>query len=113
MLIAMATLFQKDGISSHTIVQLILIQPFSPQLNPWRWQEKDSKSQYFTPFGGGKRLCPGRELARLEISVFLHHLVTRYSWEPVEKDRPLIFPRVRMMKGYPVVVRKLRKSDYE
>ncbi|KAJ7565943.1 hypothetical protein O6H91_02G082300 [Diphasiastrum complanatum] len=87
--------------------------PNPKQLNPWRWQEKDSKSQYFTPFGGGKRLCPGMELARLEISVFLHHLVTRYSWEPVEKDRPLIFPRVRMMKGYPVVVRKLRKPDYE
>lgn len=32
----------------------------------------------FTPFGGGQRLCPGLELSRLEISIFLHHLVTTY-----------------------------------
>lgn len=34
----------------------------------------------FTPFGGGQRLCPGLELSRLEISVFLHHLVTTFSY---------------------------------
>lgn len=33
----------------------------------------------FTPFGGGQRLCPGFELSRLEISIFLHHLVTTYE----------------------------------
>lgn len=33
----------------------------------------------FTPFGGGQRLCPGLELSRLEISIFLHHLVTSYG----------------------------------
>lgn len=32
----------------------------------------------FTPFGGGQRLCPGIELSRLEIAIFLHHLVTTY-----------------------------------
>jgi len=34
----------------------------------------------FTPFGGGQRLCPGYELARVELSVFLHHLVTRFRY---------------------------------
>ena len=32
----------------------------------------------FTPFGGGQRLCPGLELSRLEISIFLHYLITSY-----------------------------------
>ncbi|OVA02678.1 Cytochrome P450 [Macleaya cordata] len=56
--------------------------------NPWRWQSNNSassssssigNSNLFTPFGGGPRLCPGYELSRVEISVFLHHLVTRFS----------------------------------
>ncbi|XP_023526890.1 3-epi-6-deoxocathasterone 23-monooxygenase [Cucurbita pepo subsp. pepo] len=46
--------------------------------NPWRWQDKDSNSLNFTPFGGGQRLCPGLELARLETSIFLHHFVTEF-----------------------------------
>lgn len=34
----------------------------------------------FTPFGGGQRLCPGLDLARLEASIFLHHLVTNFRY---------------------------------
>lgn len=45
-------------------------------------QEKDMSTSSLTPFGGGQRLCPGLDLARLEASIFLHHLVTsfRYVW---------------------------------
>ncbi|PKA63647.1 Cytochrome P450 90D2 [Apostasia shenzhenica] len=44
--------------------------------NPWRWKDMEKMmSCSFTPFGGGQRLCPGLELARLEASIFLHHLV--------------------------------------
>ncbi|TYK03756.1 3-epi-6-deoxocathasterone 23-monooxygenase-like [Cucumis melo var. makuwa] len=46
--------------------------------NPWRWQGKDSNNLNFTPFGGGQRLCPGLELARLEASIFLHHFITEF-----------------------------------
>ncbi|KAJ0984110.1 hypothetical protein J5N97_002466 [Dioscorea zingiberensis] len=76
--------------------------------NPWRWQDKDAPLQtsggggIFTPFGGGARLCPGYELARVEISVFLHHLVTRFRWEVAEKDRLVFFPTTRTLKGYPI-----------
>jgi len=45
------------------------------------WVQKiaaGTRNNCFTPFGGGQRLCPGIELSRLELSIFLHHLVTTY-----------------------------------
>ncbi|XP_010923048.1 3beta,22alpha-dihydroxysteroid 3-dehydrogenase isoform X2 [Elaeis guineensis] len=82
--------------------------------NPWRWQTNDAVQQasgagLFTPFGGGARLCPGYELARVVISVFLHHLVTRFSWEAAE-DKLVFFPTTRTLKGYPINVCRRRKS---
>ncbi|GLJ30335.1 hypothetical protein SUGI_0600120 [Cryptomeria japonica] len=65
---------------------------------PWRWQNVESGT-YFTPFGGGPRLCTGVELAKVEIAVFLHHLVLHYGWELVESDVPLVFPFVEFEKG--------------
>ncbi|TXG52075.1 hypothetical protein EZV62_021244 [Acer yangbiense] len=46
-----------------------------------------SPGNVFTPFEGGPRLCLGYELAKVELSVFLHHLITRFSWVPVEEDK--------------------------
>jgi cytochrome P450 len=48
-------------------------------------QERDimAGSSGFTPFGGGQRLCPGVDLARLEASIFLHHLVTSFRYATV------------------------------
>jgi len=37
------------------------------------------KAGEFLPFGGGTRLCPGNDLAKLEISVFLHHFLLNYE----------------------------------
>lgn len=82
--------------------------------NPWRWQEKDAPQQtggtggLFTPFGGGPRLCPGFELARVEISIFLHYLVTHFSWDAAEQDMLVFFPTTRMLMGYPINLRRRR-----
>ncbi|KAF2296261.1 hypothetical protein GH714_037144 [Hevea brasiliensis] len=70
--------------------------------NPWRWQT----ANVFTPFGGGPRLCPGYELARVELSVFLHHLVTSFSWTPAEEDKLVFFPTTRTRKRYPINVHR-------
>lgn len=76
------------------------------QFNPWRWQEKDILSSYnFTPFGGGQRLCPGLDLARLETSIFLHQFVTNFRWV-AEEDTIVNFPTVRMKKRMPVWVKR-------
>ncbi|XP_039067551.1 cytochrome P450 90A1-like isoform X2 [Hibiscus syriacus] len=77
--------------------------------NPWRWQNNSGVScpgNVYTPFGGGPRLCPGFELARVELSVFLHHLVTRFSWEPAEEDKLVFFPTTRTQKRYPINLRR-------
>lgn len=54
-------------------------------------QEKDMMStSSFTPFGGGQRLCPGLDLARLEASIFLHHLVTSFRYGSLRLTPPVL-----------------------
>ncbi|KAI8031616.1 Cytochrome P450 90A1 [Camellia lanceoleosa] len=77
--------------------------------NPWRWQTNSGTTNsvnLFTPFGGGPRRCPGAELARVELSVFLHHLVTRFSWVPAEEDKLVFFPTTRTQKRYPIILQR-------
>uniref|UniRef100_A0A6N2K3U5 Cytochrome P450 n=1 Tax=Salix viminalis TaxID=40686 RepID=A0A6N2K3U5_SALVM len=47
------------------------------KFNPWRWKNQETRKKVM-PFGGGPRLCPGAELAKVEIAFFLHHLVLNY-----------------------------------
>ncbi|KAG6608475.1 Abscisic acid 8'-hydroxylase, partial [Cucurbita argyrosperma subsp. sororia] len=41
------------------------------------------KPNTFMPFGSGVHTCPGNELAKLEILILIHHLVTKFRWELV------------------------------
>ncbi|KAL3653471.1 hypothetical protein CASFOL_003152 [Castilleja foliolosa] len=83
--------------------------------NPWRWQSNSSttnvSTNVFTPFGGGPRRCPGAELARVELSVFLHRLVTQFSWVHEEQDKVIFFPTTRTQKRYPIVVQRLKQKQ--
>lgn len=75
--------------------------------NPWRWQSSAGCSMNnFMPFGGGPRLCTGSELAKLEMAVFLHHLVLNFHWEAAEPDHPLALPFVDFPKGLPIRVHR-------
>ncbi|TYJ31154.1 hypothetical protein E1A91_A06G178900v1 [Gossypium mustelinum] len=80
--------------------------------NPWRWKNNNlgtsCSGNFYTPFGGGPRLCPGYELARVEISVFLHHLVTQFSWVPAEEDKLVFFPTTRTQKRFPINLQRRR-----
>ncbi|XP_008775849.2 cytochrome P450 85A-like [Phoenix dactylifera] len=68
--------------------------------NPWRWLDNSMEShQHFLVFGGGGRLCPGKELGIVEVSTFLHHFVTKYRWEEVGSTKLLKFPRVEAPNG--------------
>ncbi|KAJ4766808.1 Cytochrome P450 90B1 [Rhynchospora pubera] len=77
------------------------------QFNPWRWQSRShlgATTPNFMPYGGGPRLCAGFELAKLEIAVFLHHLVLSYRWELAEPDEAIAYPFVDFQKGLPIKV---------
>ncbi|WMV15062.1 hypothetical protein MTR67_008447 [Solanum verrucosum] len=76
------------------------IYPDPYTFNPWRWLENNLEYQSsFLMFGGGTRLCPGKELGVAEISTFLHYFVTRYRWEEVGGNKLMKFPRVEAPNG--------------
>uniref|UniRef100_A0A453IKZ7 Cytochrome P450 90B1 n=1 Tax=Aegilops tauschii subsp. strangulata TaxID=200361 RepID=A0A453IKZ7_AEGTS len=65
--------------------------------NPWRWKGNASgvaQNSNFMPYGGGTRLCAGSELAKLEMAIFLHHLVLNFRWELAEPDQAFVYPFV-------------------
>ncbi|CDY63039.1 BnaCnng41300D [Brassica napus] len=45
--------------------------------------EVNPKPNTFMPFGSGVHACPGNELAKLQILIFLHDLVSKFRWEVV------------------------------
>ncbi|KAH0464995.1 hypothetical protein IEQ34_005098 [Dendrobium chrysotoxum] len=73
--------------------------------NPWRWEgQTQIISKSFTPFGGGTRLCPGFELAKVEAAIFLHHFVLNYRWRPDGEDIPMAYPYVEFPRGMPILI---------
>ncbi|KAF5175062.1 Cytochrome p450 [Thalictrum thalictroides] len=54
--------------------------------NPWRWkgQGSNTASKTFMPFGGGCRLCAGAGYTKLQMTIVLHLLVTKYRWTKIK-----------------------------
>ncbi|KAI4357143.1 hypothetical protein L6164_001110 [Bauhinia variegata] len=53
--------------------------PNPQQFIPSRWEDYNVKVGSFIPFGYGSRLCPGMDLAKLEITIFLHYFLLNYK----------------------------------
>ncbi|OVA01972.1 Cytochrome P450 [Macleaya cordata] len=85
--------------------------PDPETFDPSRFDGNGPAPYTFVPFGGGPRVCPAQEFARLQILTFMHHLVRRYKWERLHpSDEKLIFkPLALPAKGLPI---RLHHHEY-
>nr|UAK14947.1 cytochrome P450 708A13 [Iberis amara] len=81
------------------------------EFNPWRWEGKDlrSASKTFMVFGAGVRQCAGAEFSRLQISIFIHHLVTKYDFSLAEEFEFMRTPITHLPKGLPINISQSSK----
>ncbi|CAN1341555.1 Ent-kaurenoic acid oxidase 2, partial [Linum perenne] len=64
------------------------IFPKARDFDPSRWDNHTPKAGSFLPFGAGSHMCPGNDLAKIEIAAFLHYFLVNYEMERVNPDCP-------------------------
>lgn len=79
--------------------------PEPEKFDPSRFKGNGPAPYTYVPFGGGPRMCPGQEYARVEILVFMYNIVTRFKWEKIIPDENIIVdPLPKLAKGLPVCI---------
>ncbi|XP_047309649.1 beta-amyrin 28-monooxygenase-like [Impatiens glandulifera] len=77
--------------------------PKPEEFDASRFDGQPLQPNTFVPFGGGPRMCPGKEYARIEILIFMHCLVKRFRWETIIPNEKLIVDaRFSPEKGLPI-----------
>ncbi|KAJ3363767.1 hypothetical protein GGF31_000701 [Allomyces arbusculus] len=59
--------------------------------NPDRWDTKDIHPFASLPFGFGSRMCVGRRVSEMEMTVFLAHLLRRFEIMPAPAPEDIVF----------------------
>ncbi|KAH7837520.1 hypothetical protein Vadar_014781 [Vaccinium darrowii] len=73
------------------------------KFDPSRFEGDGPPPYSYVPFGGGPRMCPGKEYARLVILVFMYNMVGRYKWEKILPNEKIVFNPLPMPeKGLPI-----------
>ncbi|GMJ14515.1 ENT-KAURENOIC ACID OXYDASE 1, cytochrome P450, family 88, subfamily A, polypeptide 3 [Hibiscus trionum] len=88
------------------------IYPNPTEFVPDRWNDYNAKAGTFLPFGAGSRLCPGNDLAKLEISIFLHHFLLNYQLERLNPGSKINYlPHTRPQDNCVAIIRKNKPSQ--
>ncbi|KAI3997473.1 hypothetical protein MKX01_008080 [Papaver californicum] len=75
------------------------------KFDPTRFEGKGPAPYTYVPFGGGPHICPGKDIAKLQILVFMYHVVRKYKWENVLPDeKVLLHPFPRPVDDLPVLL---------
>ena len=75
--------------------------------DPSRFEGSGPAPFTFIPFGGGPKMCPGKEYARLEILVFMYNVVTRFKMHKLIPDEKIInLASPTPVNGLPVLLRR-------
>ncbi|KAH6834099.1 hypothetical protein C2S53_016993 [Perilla frutescens var. hirtella] len=61
------------------------------KFDPSRFEGTGPAPYTFVPFGGGPRMCVGKEYARLELLVFMHNVVTRFKLQKAIPNEKIVF----------------------
>ncbi|KAF7006322.1 hypothetical protein CFC21_021378 [Triticum aestivum] len=78
--------------------------------NPDRWNEPPMAGTNQL-FGAGNRTCAGNMLARLQITIMLHHLSLGYEWELLNPDAGVKYiPQPMPVDGAPMAFHRLSTS---
>ncbi|CAN1294528.1 Ent-kaurenoic acid oxidase 1 [Linum perenne] len=64
------------------------IFPKARDFDPSKWDNHTPKAGSFLPFGAGSYMCPGNDLAKIEIAAFLHYFLINYEMERVNPECP-------------------------
>ncbi|KAK8682294.1 hypothetical protein V6N13_054686 [Hibiscus sabdariffa] len=68
------------------------IYPNPKEFLPSRWDNQKPKAGCFLPSGAGSRTCPGADLSKIEMSIFIHYFVLNYRFERINPSSPIRFP---------------------
>ncbi|XP_038678556.1 beta-amyrin 11-oxidase-like [Tripterygium wilfordii] len=78
------------------------------EYDPSRWDNPNVKAGAYIPFGLGSRVCPGNDLAKLELYIFIHCFVLNYKLERTNPDCPKVhFPVPRPTDNFLAKIIKL------
>ncbi|XP_057782838.1 abscisic acid 8'-hydroxylase 2 [Salvia miltiorrhiza] len=85
--------------------------PNPDKFDPSRFEVSPRPNTYM-PFGNGLHSCPGSELAKLEMLVLLHHLITTYRWRVIGEEDAIQYGPFPVPKGgLPIRVTRRRKNS--
>ncbi|GFQ05730.1 beta-amyrin 28-oxidase [Phtheirospermum japonicum] len=77
--------------------------PDATKFDPSRYDGAGPVPYSYIPFGGGPRMCPGKEFARLEMLTFLHNVIRRFKWDLLIPGERIIWnPMITPEKGLPI-----------